>query len=89
MMGVVQVLLNASADPDTHTITGFTPLMHAAYNGHAKVVQVHLDAGVGPNTYAYYYPYDSKLFAATALYWAEVRGHQDVAQILRNAGATR
>ena len=83
---IVQMLIEAGANPNAYSYNGFTALIHAAYEGHVEVIQKLLDAGVNPNTYSSH-PYNFKILAATALHWAERRGHEDVAQMLRDAGA--
>jgi len=59
--------------------TGMTPLMTAAYAGHAAIVQALLGSGASINLTA-----DD---GASALHWASCNGYIDIVNILLRAGA--
>jgi ankyrin repeat protein len=56
-----------------------SPLMTAAYAGHAEVVSLLLDAGASPEITAH--------DGASALYWAACNGHHEIVRLLLDAGA--
>jgi ankyrin repeat protein len=56
-----------------------SPLMTAAYAGHAEVVSLLLDAGASPEIAAH--------DGASALYWAACNGHHEIVCLLLDAGA--
>ena len=70
----VQTLLEKGADPNAKDENGWTPLMYAAYGGHARTVQVLLNSGADVEV-------ESR--GATALWWAEEKGHSDVVRLMK------
>jgi hypothetical protein len=46
--GVVKMLLDLGADPNTRSDTGRTPLWRAAFNGHIGTIKLLLEAGSDP-----------------------------------------
>ena len=75
--GVVQILLDAGADPNKANKKEFTPLHYA--RGQRDVVQLLLDRGVGPN--------QAWMDGRTTLHYAAYEGHKDVVQLLLDRGA--
>ena len=84
---VVQLLLEAGADPDRDLLQNSpglpsparTPLMLAAQRGHKDVVRVLLESGANPNR--------ADGTDLSPLYWASIFGRKEVAKILIDAGA--
>jgi ankyrin repeat protein len=58
---------------------GYTPLTHAAANGHLESVRVLLDRGADPNSLT--------TEGGSALYWAASNGHLEVVALLLKRGA--
>ena len=76
----VQALLEKGADPNkARPDNGFTPLMAAASGGHADTVKALLSAKADVNA--------AQKNGDTALKMATAAGHDDVAQLLKDAGA--
>jgi ankyrin repeat protein len=75
----VTELLDRGAAIDRLHRDGFTPLMRAAYRGHAALVRLLLSRGANPNGQA--------LDGASALFWACVRGHEAIVDQLLSAEA--
>jgi ankyrin repeat protein len=75
---IVQLLLSRATQRDAIDNAGMTPLMHAAYNGHASVVDELLFVGVDRIAFC---GYTSMLFAAS-------RGHEEAVRRLMAAGAS-
>ena len=78
-IGVVHLLLDRGADPNTGNKYGYTPVYAAAIKGHKDVVQLLLDRGAHPNS--------SDTFGQTPLHRAVSNGHKDVTQLLLDRGA--
>lgn len=76
----VDVLLSNGALPDIHDMTGLTPLILAARNGHVLVIKSLLAAGCKVNK-------PSFGIRATALHWAATNNHLDCVQALLEGGA--
>ena len=84
---IVQLLLNAGADPNVQckspnvpSLNGTTALMFASINGHAQAVQYLLEAGSNPNV-------QSEELGHTALILASIEGYAQIVQLLLKAGA--
>jgi ankyrin repeat protein len=73
---LVEILLSAGASVNVKDWAGLTPLIRAAEKGHKDVVEVLLGAG---NVDLY----ERSIHGRTALNEAEMRGHDDVAELLR------
>ena len=75
MQQMKQTLLSSQVNkPD---LSGWTPLMGAAHNGHERVLELLLereDIDAGPNGEG-----------ETAFYLADVRGHAGAAELLRDS----
>jgi ankyrin repeat protein len=69
---VAQLLLNARSAVNAMSATGFTALHRAAGKGRTEVVRLLLGAGADPQP---------------SLALAVQQGHQEIAQLLRDAGA--
>ena len=80
---VIKLLLYQGAEPNIVSGWGITPLQHAAKAGYKDVVQVLLDSGADPNMAD-----QTGLQDKTALSWALLMGHEDIANILREKGGT-
>ncbi len=78
---VVQLLLDAGADPDARNRDGETPLIWAARGGRGDVVTLLLNRGADLEVRGGQQGW-------TALSWAETSGHTEVAELLRNHGAS-
>jgi ankyrin repeat protein len=76
---VIEMLLNAKANPNARDKDGNTALMEAAVRGFQNVVQMLLDRGVNLNT--------ANSGGLTALKLAERSGHYPAAEQLRAYGA--
>eukprot|EP00667_Euglena_gracilis_P014912 EG_transcript_15473 len=76
---VVKFLLNEGVALDADE-EGWTPLLHAAANGHVEVVQLLLAAGADPAAA------DAE-FQRTAVAWAVVRQRPDMVAVLLRAGS--
>ena len=77
---VVDVLLDAGADPDRDTSLGWTLLHTAVQSNSKKVAQALLDAGVDPNS-------ASRITGQTALHLAAGRGRTMIVVDLLRGGA--
>ena len=74
---VIQILMDAGADPYIQDRYGTTALQRAAGSGHSEAVQILIDTGVNPDI--------KNKYGSTALHWAAARGHSEVVRILVNA----
>ena len=70
---VLQMLLEAGADPNAASKAGLTPLMRAAQRGDARMVRFLLRMGADR---------DLSIDGVDAAWWAQVTGHETVAQLL-------
>jgi hypothetical protein len=75
----VETLLKQNADPNETDNLGRTALIHAAAQGHAKVVKVLIAAG----TDIFYSPSTD---GRTAMHWAAFYGHRECCITLQEAG---
>lgn len=73
-LGLVQLLLNASADVNAIDGKRRSPLLLAADFGHAQIVELLLDHGADPN--------HMDCYQSTALYFSSISGHAAVVNIL-------
>jgi len=78
--GVARFLIDHGADVNAVDEDGITPLMEAARHGETEVVKVLLEAGADVNV-------RSKIYNTSALVGATDRDHDEVADLLRAAGA--
>ena len=76
---LVRVLLDAGANVDSEDDPGCTPLFIAVVRGYKAMVRMLLDFNANPN---------ATWRGETYLQMAIKRGHEEVAQLLREAGAT-
>ena len=76
---IVALLLEAGANPQEKSNSGWTPLHWAARNGHTDVVALLLEAGVNPQK--------KNASGRTPLHWAAKNGHADIVVLLLEAGA--
>lgn len=79
MTNVVQMLLDAGADPNAPMPLGWTPLMFAAQSGEASIVSALISSGADVNAVS--------INGYTALRCARERGREDIAEALEKAGA--
>ncbi len=79
-VGILEALLDAGADPNSGYGAGETTLMTAARTGIVATVRLLLDRGGDPNA-------TEEWRGQTALMWAAVENHPDVAQLLIERGA--
>ena len=77
----VAALISHGADVNARNVYGYTPLMMASYNGHAKVVEALLDAGADKEL--------KDLWGETALDIARRENKGDVVAILERRSARR
>jgi len=77
---VAKYLLSHGAKADPEDRDKGTPLMHAAYLGDSRMVQLLLDAGADPNK-------QESRYRDTPLTFAAWKGHEEVVKLLLNAGA--
>lgn len=77
-------LLEAGAAPDEIDGNGGTPLMAAAWDGHLEVASLLLDAGADPDVLAEHNAdnCDSEWFGRCALFFAMVKGHRPLVDLL-------
>jgi ankyrin repeat protein len=75
----VRLLTSHGADINEPGTEWKTALMHAAANGNLGLCTVLLSYGADPDA--------RDMFGGTAAYWAEQKGHQRIASLLRKAGA--
>ena len=78
---VVRVLLDAGADACARRADGFTPLILAVFFGHEAVVRLLVERGADPSA--------RTGLGTTAARWAEARGFASMAEVLREAEASR
>jgi len=78
-VAVVQLLLDNGANLEATGMSGWTPLLYAAYYGHAAVVRQLLDKGADPNCQSSYWE--------TPLMRAADAGHAIIARLLLDGGA--
>ena len=78
---VVQILLDAGADPNTVDSFDGTPLNMAASNGHKDIVKHLLERGADINQQS------RGICRYSALHYAAIYGHKDVAKYLLESGA--
>ena len=76
LAGAMRRLLKGGEDPDQKDAFEWTPLMYATYGGHSGAVAVLLAEGADT---------DVEVAGMTPLAWAQEKGHDDVAQVLRAA----
>lgn len=76
----VEEQLQRGADPDRRDWQGNTPLLIAARDGHAQLVERLLAAGASVHL-------KDRQHGMTALMWAALRGHEAVVEQLLQAGA--
>jgi hypothetical protein len=77
---IVQMLLDAGAYVNAHTMNGATALFGACQHNHKDVVEILIQSGADINARL-------KSDGTTALYWACFSGHQEICEILLKAGA--
>jgi ankyrin repeat protein len=75
---MIELLLNAGADPNAALLEGETPLMTAARTGNADAVRLLLARGANVNAV-------EKWKQQTALMWAAHEGNAEVAKVLIEA----
>ena len=73
---IVELLLEDGANPDIQNRDGKTALMFASYFGKKEIVRLLLDHGADPNI-------RDRDGDMTALMWAEERGYNDIATLIR------
>ena len=78
---LVQLLLDAGAEPDLENRDGFTPLLRSAQNGNKEVVKLLLERGADPNKAS------ASKYKYTPLYWAARYGHKELVKLFLDAGA--
>ena len=76
---IIQVLLQAGADPNMTDLNGECPLLVAALNGYRDIVQLLIQQGANPNM--------GSKYGSTPLHWAASLGHKDVVKQLIDGGA--
>lgn len=81
---VVKLLIERGANVNATNNDGGTALMSAAWGGYAGVVKLLLSKGASPNMTA-----KSSTGTVTALSQAKIRGHDEIVQILKKAGARK
>ena len=80
-LDVVRVLLDAGADACARRADGFTPLIFAVFFGHEGVVRLLVARGADASA--------RTGLGTTAARWAEARGFASMAEVLREAEASR
>lgn len=76
---IVQILLQAGADPNSTMASGWSSLHIAARNGDAEIVRALIQHGANVT---------ARLpDGNTALRWAQIQKHTDIEKILKEAGA--
>ena len=75
----VNSFLTEGADPNAENFLGITPLIYAASNGHAEIVQILIDGGADVNSQS-----ESGISSLIA---AAKEGHTDTVSVLLNNGA--
>jgi len=81
ILEIINLLVNAGADPNARDEDAWTPLMWAALEGNRPGVEALLRLGALPNSRG--------KNGKTALSLAERRGYPDIVQVLQKAGATQ
>ena len=76
---VVEMLLDAGADPSVQDELGNTASVLASENGHKEVVEMLLNVGVDPNV--------QDKYGETALMLALANGHKEIVNLLKKYGA--
>lgn len=81
-IAAVRLLLDAGIEPDAKNKDGYTALMLAASEGHAKIVKALLDRGAAPNVKS-----TGQGHGRTALMYTVSNGHIECSKVLIASGA--
>jgi len=79
LTNIAQWIIDAGANVNTKSMSGWTPLMIAAMNGHKDIVKLFLDNDADINIKDYE--------QCTALRYALRYGHKDIVKLLKKYGA--
>ena len=78
-METIRILLNSGAKVNAKGGSGYTPLIHASWNGHIEAAQLLLGNGASVN--------EENEYGETPLHFASGNGHVTVAKLLLENGA--